>query len=65
LCSKKKGLVFCTDDGLPMAPDRFQKVDFTNAVILAGIGRMRFYDPRDTFGSSKIELGERFLHFNR
>jgi Phage integrase family len=57
-----KGLVFCTPEGRPLDPNGFQKKEFTNAVIAAQIGDVRFHDLRHTYGSWKIAQGEDILY---
>jgi integrase len=59
------GLVFCTTEGRPLDPDAFQKKQFTNAVIAAQIGSLRFHDLRHTFGSLKLEQGENIYYVQR
>jgi integrase len=52
-----RGLVFCTTEGKPFDPDGFQKRQFSQAVLAAQIGHLRFHDLRHTFGSLKLEQG--------
>ena len=65
LCSKKKGLVFCSADGRPLDPNGFVKKEFGNAVTAAELGKLRFHDLRHTFGSLKIEQGENIYYIQR
>jgi len=62
---EKAGLVFCWPDGRPLDPNGFQKKKFTNAVIAAGLGKVRFHDLRHTFGALKIEQGENIYYIQR
>jgi len=39
--------------------------EFSNAVIAAGLGRVRFHDLRHTFGALKIEQGENVYYIQR
>src|SRR5262249_28304440 len=59
------GLVFVTEDGSPIEPDRFAKHQFATAVKRAKIGKVRFHDLRHTFGSIKIEQGENLYYVQR
>jgi integrase len=55
----RMGLVFAQASGKPMDPNGFLRRQFARAVAAAGLGDLRLHDLRHTFGSMKIEQGEK------